>query len=150
MMGRPSVAPAFKAPNSNQELIDMNSPSPCKRGGKTKEEVEEQEGDGSVNEEELKIREQEFQEGLLQREQKLLVLQKELELKTIEVEKLKEQLKKKLDSENQMKEVVAEYERTISELIADKEKEKEQLEVKSFNHLNFQFSFLIHRLMLQE
>ena len=131
MMGRPSVAPAFKAPTSNQELIDMNSPSPCKKGGKTKEEVEEQEGDGSVNEEELKIREQEFQEGLLQREQKLLALQQELELKTVEVEKLKEQLKKKLDSENQMKEVVAEYERTISELIADKEKEKEQLEVAS-------------------
>merc|ERR1719270_1744519 len=128
VMGRPSVAPTYKPPSSNQELIDMNSPSPCKKGGKTKEEVEEQEGDGSVNEEELKIREQEFQEGLLQREQKLLALQKELELKTIEVEKLKEQLKKKLDSENQMKEVVAEYERTISELIADKEKEKEQLE----------------------
>ena len=36
-----------------------------------------------------------------------------------------EELNKKLDSENQMKEVVAEYEKTISELISDKEKEKE-------------------------
>jgi len=35
-----------------------------------------------------------------------------------------EELNKKLDSENQMKEVVAEYEKTISELISDKGKKK--------------------------
>merc|ERR1712098_65006 len=68
-------------------------------------------------------------EGLLQREQKLMELQKELEIKVSEVDTLKEELNKKLDSENQMKEVVAEYEKTISELISDKEKEKEQLQV---------------------
>merc|ERR1719348_1957368 len=34
-----------------------------------------------------------------------------------------------MDSEKQMREVVAEYEKTISELISDKEKEKEQLQV---------------------
>merc|ERR1712029_905600 len=52
-----------------------------------------------------------------------------LEVKVSEVDTLKEELNKKLDSENQMKEVVAEYEKTISELISDKEKEKEQLQV---------------------
>lgn len=85
-------------------------------------------GDGSVNEEELRIREMEFQENLLQREQKLVELQKELEQKTREVAELKKSLTTKLDSEDQMKEVVAEYEKTISELISDKEKEKGQLE----------------------
>ena len=56
-------------------------------------------------------------------------LQKELEIKVSEVDTLKEELNKKLDSENQMKDIVAEYEKTISELISDKEKEKEQLQV---------------------
>ena len=58
-------------------------------------------------------------------------LQRELEDKTAEMEQLRLQLDTKLDSENQMKDVVAEYEKTISELIADKEKEKKQLEVES-------------------
>ena len=39
MMGRPSVAPSFKPPVPAQEsLIDMNSPSPCKRGAARREE----------------------------------------------------------------------------------------------------------------
>merc|ERR1711915_390534 len=110
---------------------DMNSPSPAKKGGSSKIR-EEEEGEcleEEVDDEEQRIREKEFQEGLLQREQKLMELQKELEIKVSEVDTLKEALNKKLDSENQMKEVVAEYEKTISELISDKEKEKEQLQV---------------------
>jgi hypothetical protein len=35
----------------------------------------------------------------------------------------------RLESENQMKEVVKEYEKTISELIADNKREKTKLEV---------------------
>ena len=135
MMGRPSIAPSFKPPAPAQEsLIDMNSPSPCKKGTARRDEDSAEEsqvmegGDGSVNEEELRIREMEFQENLLQREQKLVELQKELEQKTREVVELKKSLSTKLDSEDQMKEVVAEYEKTISELISDKEKEKGQLE----------------------
>ena len=135
VMGRPSIAPSFKPPAPAQEsLIDMNSPSPCKKGAARRDEDSAEEsqvlegGDGSVNEEELRIREMEFQENLLQREQKLVELQKELEQKTREVSELKKSLSTKLDSEDQMKEVVAEYEKTISELISDKEKEKGQLE----------------------
>ena len=135
-MGRPSIAPSFKPPAPAQEsLIDMNSPSPGKKlsvARREEDSVEESQvlegGDGSVNEEELRIREMEFQENLLQREQKLVELQKELEQKTREVAELKKSLTTKLDSEDQMKEVVAEYEKTISELISDKEKEKGQLE----------------------
>ena len=136
VMGRPSIAPNFKppAPAAQESLIDMNSPSPCKKGAARREEDSAEEsqiiegGDGSVNEEELRIREIEFQENLMQREQKLVELQKELEQKTREVAELKKSLSTKLDSEGQMKEVVAEYEKTISELISDKEKEKAQLE----------------------
>jgi len=133
VMGRPSVAPTYKSPAqvAPESLIDMNSPSPAKKGGSSKirEEEEEECLEEEVDDEEQRIREKEFQEGLLQREQKLMELQKELEIKVSEVDTLKEELNKKLDSENQMKEVVAEYEKTISELISDKEKEKEQLQV---------------------
>merc|ERR1712198_609635 len=108
----------------------MNSPSPAKKGGgsKIREEEEEECLEEEVDDEEQRIREKEFQEGLLQREQKLMELQKELEIKVSEVDTLKEELNKKLDSENQMKDIVAEYEKTISELISDKGKEKEQLQ----------------------
>jgi len=136
VMGRPSIAPSFKppAPAAQESLIDMNSPSPCKKGAARREEDSAEDsqviegGDGSVNEEELRIREIEFQENLMQREQRLIELQKELEQKTREVAELKKSLSTKLDSEGQMKEVVAEYEKTISELISDKEREKAQLE----------------------
>merc|ERR1719391_1629497 len=132
VMGRPSVAPTYKSPAqvAPESLIDMNSPSPAKKGGsKIREEEEEECLEEEVDDEEQRIREKEFQEGLLQREQKLMELQKELEVKVSEVDTLKEELNKKLDSENQMKDIVAEYEKTISELISDKEKEKEQLQV---------------------
>jgi len=147
VMGRPSLAP-FKAPAPApgvESLIDMQSPSPCKKGGRKVDETLEEadttittlaaETDtrdtGLTEEETLEqdSRLRDFQEGLLQREEKLLELQKDLKMKMDEVEELKEQLKVKMDSENQMREVVAEYERTISELISDKEKEKSEMEV---------------------
>lgn len=150
MMGRPSMAP-FKPPPGveSQSLIDMQSPSPCKKGGRKMEETtvdadlslatnlssETETTIGPVTTEpaltEEETREQDsrlrdFQEGLLLREQKLLELQRDLKGKMDEVDDLKEQLRVKMDSENQMREVVAEYERTISELISDKEKEKSE------------------------
>ena len=64
-----------------------------------------------------------------------------------EVEELKEQLKVKMDSENQMREVVAEYERTISELISDKEKEKSEMEVEGNNYLDVESIESLYRLM---
>ena len=39
VMGRPSIAPSFKPPAPAQEsLIDMNSPSPGKKGAARREE----------------------------------------------------------------------------------------------------------------
>ena len=145
VMGRPSMAP-FKAPQGVESLIDMKSPSPCKKSGrKPEQEQEEEEAETTTNttssEAETTVtldpalsleeteREQYFQRGLLEKEEKLLELQRDLKVKMEEVEELKEQLKVKLDSESQMREVVAEYERTISELISDKEKEKSEMEV---------------------
>merc|ERR1711972_1061266 len=100
VMGRPSVAPTYKSPAqvAPESLIDMNSPSPSKKGGgsKIREEEEEECLEEEVDDEEQRIREKEFQEGLLQREQKLMELQKELEVKVSEVDTLKEELNKKL------------------------------------------------------
>ena len=144
VMGRPSMAP-FKAPPGVESLIDMKSPSPCKKSGRKVEEEVEEEGETTTNttssetentinlEPALSVeeteREEYFQRGLLQKEEKLLELQRDLKVKMEEVEELKDQLKVKLDSESQMREVVAEYERTISELISDKEKERSEMEV---------------------
>ena len=142
VMGRPSMAP-FKAPPGVESLIDMKSPSPCKKSGRKVEEEVEDEGEITTNSSEAEttvtldpalsveeeVREEDFQRGLLQKEEKLLELQRDLKVKMDEVEELKDQLKVKLDSESQMREVVAEYERTISELISDKEKEKSGMEV---------------------
>ena len=143
IMSRPSMAP-FKAPSGVESLIDMKSPSPCKKSGRKVEEEVEEEGETTTTSSETEttvtldppglsveetVREEDFQRGLLQKEEKLLELQRELKEKMEEVEELKEQLKVKLDSESQMREVVAEYERTISELISDKEKEKSGMEV---------------------
>lgn len=44
-----------------------------------------------------------------------------------EMRKLREELRVKRESEEQMKQVLKEYEKTISELISDKEKEKADL-----------------------
>lgn len=131
MMGRPSVAP-YRA--GQRDLITMSSPSPCKPDrdpGQQNSSLLEAEQEGEEQEEagEAESREREFQAGLQQREQSLLQLQAQLQERDKEVAQLREQLKLKLDSEDQMKQVVAEYERTISELIADKEKDKAKLEV---------------------
>ena len=149
VMGRPSMAP-FKAPPGVESLIDMKSPSPCKKTGRKVEEEVEEEGETTISSEtettvglepgpsvEETVREEDFQRGLLQKEEKLLELQRDLKVKLDEVEELKEQLKVKLDSESQMREVVAEYERTISELISDKEKEKSGMEVSSIMFMTY-------------
>ena len=165
VMGRPSLAP-FKAPAPApgvESLIDMQSPSPCKKGGRKVDETleeadttittlaaETETRDTGLTEEETleqDSRLRDFQEGLLQREEKLLELQKDLKVKMDEVEELKEQLKVKMDSENQMREVVAEYERTISELISDKEKEKSEMEVEGNNYLDVESIESLYRLM---
>jgi len=145
VLGRPSMAP-YKhkmekrdddEQNDTADLIAMNSPSPAKpdvrdrvvsRGGDGlspgKQAGDEIDGPGD----EARVRELEFQEGLLQRDLKYTELEKELKNKQKELEKLKEQLRVRKESEEQMKQVLKEYEKTISELIADKERDKNRLE----------------------
>lgn len=55
-------------------------------------------------------------------------LESELRAKHNEVEKLKKDLKIRRESEEQMKQVLREYEKTISDLIAEKEGDKDKME----------------------
>lgn len=55
-------------------------------------------------------------------------LENELRAKHNEVEKLKKDLKIRRESEDQMKQVLKEYEKTISDLIAEKEGDKDKME----------------------
>jgi len=57
-------------------------------------------------------------------------LESELQEKQNQVEKLKKDLKIRRESEEQMKQVLKEYEKTISDLIAEKEGDKDKMEVK--------------------
>lgn len=127
--GRPSVAP-YKAAGpetTNDDLIAMNSPSPTKpvRGKPGKDQGK---AGGGGKEDEAKVRELEFQEGLLQRDRRHAELEAQLEAQQREIEKLREELRVRKESEEQMKQVLKEYEKTISELIADKERDKNKLE----------------------
>lgn len=129
VMGRPSVAPykAAGAESANDDLIAMNSPSPTKPvRGKTGKEGKTVTGGGK--EDEAKVRELEFQEGLLQRDRRHAELEAQLAARQRDIEKLREELRVRRESEEQMKQVLKEYEKTISELIADKERDKNKLE----------------------
>lgn len=55
-------------------------------------------------------------------------LQRQLTEKTEELERLKKELQVRIESEEQMKQVLKEYEKTISDLIMEKENDKEKLE----------------------
>lgn len=142
VLSRPSMAP-YKHKREDDEndtttdLIAMNSPSPAKpdirervanKGGH--EQMAGRGGTEDVDgpEDEARVRELEFQEGLLQRDLKYTELEKELKSKQKELDKLREELRVRKESEEQMKQVLKEYEKTISELIADKERDKNRLE----------------------
>lgn len=79
--------------------------------------------------EEKQARELEYQQNLIQKDQRYAELERQAERLQKEVEKLTKELKLRLESENQMKEVVKEYEKTISELISDNKREKTKLEM---------------------
>ena len=53
----------------------------------------------------------------------------ELVSTTLELDKLRRELKVKRDSEDQMRQVLKEYEKTISDLISEKENEKKRMEL---------------------
>jgi len=142
VLGRPSVAP-FSKKKENEDLIAMNSPSPAKprRGDPTissndttfGEEEETQQSqlvnETVLNREEITQREINYQQTLMMKDHRYIELEKELATYRKEIDRLKKELSVRLESEEQMKQVLKEYEKTISELIADNKNEKTKLEV---------------------
>ena len=105
--------------DNNNDLIAMNSPSsrsqPQNRT-KTKIEVED----------DLAIAEQRaaFEEKMAKKESQGQELDKMSKNLSDELRLLQSEVRIKRESEEQMKQVLKEYEKTISELIAEKEREK--------------------------
>ncbi|XP_040583564.1 transforming acidic coiled-coil-containing protein 3 [Lepeophtheirus salmonis] len=114
--GRPSVIAA------NKDLIAMNSPSPPRNNIQVREDSSAQEE--TLSQEQI----QGFQESLAKKELKLKECQTNKQKKLEEIENIKVEMEKRKDSEEQMKKVLEEYEKTIGELIAEKEKEKRKFE----------------------
>lgn len=147
VMGRPSVAP-YRRKTSDGDLIGMNSPSPQKPVKRTTEITLNESGEtshessggelGTSGEstvltqgerEETQARQFSFQKNMQQKDQKYLALEQALSQKDVDIQRLKDELRLKRESEEQMKQVLKEYEKTISELISDKEREKGDLEL---------------------
>lgn len=147
VLGRPSV---YRRPEQ-EDLIAMNSPSPAKPSSKltsttTNLQQDHQQtsestlsddtrstNDSNCNEtvvqrEEMTAREINYQQTLLSKDQRYIELEKELAQTRKEVERLQKELKARIENEEQMKQVLQEYERTISELIADNKTEKSGIE----------------------
>lgn len=137
VLGRPSVAP-FAKKKENEDLIGMNSPSPAKPkrhqdtniSDTTFGDAEQSEINETVlNREEVTQREINYQQTLMMKDHRYIELEKELATYRKEMDRLKKELSVRLESEEQMKQVLKEYEKTISELIADNKNEKTKLEV---------------------
>lgn len=67
-----------------------------------------------------------FEEQLLKKESQIADLDEKLREKMEKMEKLKAEAAKRKESEDQMKQVLAQYEKAISSLIAEKEEEKKK------------------------
>ncbi|XP_023340175.1 transforming acidic coiled-coil-containing protein 3 [Eurytemora carolleeae] len=137
VLGRPSVAPLRT--RENEDLIAMNSPSPAKPLKRTEQNTLSEtnaESDTSGNEtvltkedrEEMTARELNYIQTQMQKDHRYIELEKELTRARQKMEVLREELKVRIESEEQMKQVLEEYEKTISELIADNKAEKTKLE----------------------
>ena len=77
------------------------------------------EEDEAVNEQRLA-----FEENMSKKESQMKELDRVSKSLSDELKNLQLEIKIKRDSEDQMKQVLKEYEKTISELVADKEREK--------------------------
>jgi len=115
----------------NNDLIAMNSPSPAKSRPNHCEDSNEI-GGGS----EMKISSRgvatemsakqrlDFEEQLLKKESRMAELDRLITESAERTESFRAECAKRRESEDQMKQVLKEYEKTISELIAEKEKER--------------------------
>merc|ERR1719285_1002210 len=141
VFGRPSVAPTRK----NQDLIEIDSPA--KHSGDSKEATattkttdttttnlnnNNNETNNSstpvLDPDELSAREKNYKQVLLQKDQKSIELEKELDDLKKRVDKMKKELERSRESEEQMKQVVLQYEDTISNLITNNKDSKTGLE----------------------
>jgi len=75
-----------------------------------------------------KKQELQFQENLLKKDGQLTEMDKVVKSLEEEMKRLRMEVNARRESEEQMKQVLKEYEKTISELIAEKEKEREKFE----------------------
>ena len=75
-----------------------------------------------------KKQELEFQENLLKKDGQLTEMDRVVKSLEDEMKRLRIEVNARRESEEQMKQVLKEYEKTISELIAEKEKEREKFE----------------------
>jgi len=123
--GRPSIMPPKtntiqeddnETINNNNDLIAMNSPSPPKQAPR-QDRIEAE--DEAVNEQRVA-----FEENMSKKENQMKELDRVSKSLSEELKNLHLEVKVKRDSEDQMKQVLKEYEKTISELVAEKEREK--------------------------
>ena len=117
---------------NNNDLIAMNSPSPPSKKTSVKlnctDEGEESPAQKTKPTSLTPSQQLEFQEQLLKKDSQIAELDKLLRESLQTNENLRNEAKQRRESEDQMKQVMKEYEKTISELIAEKEKEKQRFE----------------------
>ncbi len=121
------------APN---DLIAMNSPSPAKTKARSSAEANagsspamENGGGSSTTTSKISAEHRlEFEEQLLKKDSRIAELEKLVTRAAESNEQLRTEAERRKESEDQMKQVLKEYEKTISELISEKEKEKTRFE----------------------
>jgi len=120
IQGRPSIMPKVidEEEDNNNDLIAMNSPSSSQPQNRSKTKIEV--------DDDLAIAEQRaaFEEKMALKESQGQELDKMSKVLGDELKQLQSEVRVKRESEEQMKQVLKEYEKTISELIAEKEREK--------------------------
>ena len=104
--------------DNNNDLIAMNSPSSSQPQNRSKTKIEV--------DDDLAVAEQRaaFEEKMALKESQGQELDKMSKVLGDELKQLQSEVRVKRESEEQMKQVLKEYEKTISELIAEKEREK--------------------------
>lgn len=105
--------------NHNADLIAMNSPSPSRKTLPKNQRILDSQEEEAVHEQRLA-----FEENMAKKESQMKELDRVSKSLSDELKSLQLEVRVKRESEEQMKQVLKEYEKTISELIAEKEREK--------------------------
>jgi len=124
IQGRPSIMPKVidEEEDNNNDLIAMNSPSSSSQNqsqNRSKTKINDDQDDLAIAEQRAA-----FEEKMALKESQGQELDKMSKVLGDELKQLQSEVRVKRESEEQMKQVLKEYEKTISELIAEKEREK--------------------------